>query len=158
MEVTLGESSEEFFEQIFDKGFNYQATLKNGATVDMAFGYEAWETLNDLLAKRPDLIAAAQAKLRGEEVSQSMRRQLRRVWLTGRDGELLPYIRDVLMSGYKETNDGPVIANPFKLDTEADRRAFEAMEKVAHHNRSRFLRYFGLLPGNPGSPPPPFSR
>jgi hypothetical protein len=155
-EVTLDDNGADFFKffkKVFNKGVKYEATLKNGKSVDMAFAYEAWETLNDLLSERPDLIVAAQSKLRGEKISPLMRRELRRQYLTGRDGELLPYIRDVLSSGYKETKDGPVIVNPFNLEKEADRQAFEELEKIDERNISRFLRSTGLLPDDSGGPP-----
>jgi hypothetical protein len=157
MEVTLADEADEFFRKIFKKreSFKYPGLLKNGATIEMATGYLAWEKLNRMLSTNPELIAAAQAKLRGEEVSSEIGRELQRAFMTGPDGELLPDIRDVLISGYQETNDGPVITNPFKLDTQVDRMAFEDMEKHQKSNRMRLLKRFGLLPGDPDGPPPP---
>jgi hypothetical protein len=160
-EVTLEESDEDdevFLRKMFERSPDYQATLKNGATVDIAFGLEAWDRLNRLLSTNPDLIAAAQAKLRGEEISPSMRQELREVFLTDPDGALLPYIRDIFISAYQETKDGPVFTNPFKLDTEADRQAFKATDKLEKRNKLRFLRHLGLLPGNSGDAPPTSER
>src|SRR6185312_4639018 len=96
-------------------------SLRNGATIDVKDGRAAWATLNSLLHTHRALFNAVLAKVRGETVTHIMEQELRRALLTLPSGELMRDIHDVILSGYQETKDGPVIVNPFKLETDKER-------------------------------------
>lgn len=132
-------------------GPHYVLTLKNGERIEVAAGRAAWQTLNDLLSTRPALVAAALAKARNEEVSSSMEHELRRALLTLPSGDLRKSVRDVILSGYQETKDGPVIVNPFNLDRDTDQQAFE--EAQCRRDRND-LRLGGFDRSDDAGPPP----
>jgi hypothetical protein len=120
-------------------GPDYTMTLKNGERIDIKDGYAAWNNLNYVLQKQPALFAAVWAKAQGEKISPAMQRALRRALLTLKSGELRNGILNVVLSAYQKTPDGPVIVNPFKLETEADRQAFDDCERRGLRNTEQLF-------------------
>ena len=120
----------------------------------MRTGFAVWSTLNSFLHTHPHLVAAVLAKAAGEVVSPTAQKQLRRAGLTAASGPLLPAVRDVLQSGYQVTSDGPVIVNPFRLETEADRCAFEDCQSRRDRNTLRLGGRADDMLADPDGPAP----
>jgi hypothetical protein len=131
----------------FEISPNYTVTLRNGATEDLTQAMATWDTLTQIKDNQPALFAAALALAQGQEPSPSMRRELRRGLLTLRNGVLRPAVKNVLLSSYEETPEGPVLVNPIKPTCDADRRAFEELEARSERNFRRFLDFDDPSPG-----------
>ena len=134
-----------------EQGPKYLVTLKNGVREDIRVVLATWDTLTSLQDTRPQLFAAARAMADGKDETSAVRREMRRYCLTDQNGALLPQVRDVLLSGYQNTKEGPVLVNPIRFDSEADRTAFEACRQLAARNLSRFLA--GESPRDDGQGP-----
>jgi hypothetical protein len=135
-----------------ETGKDQLVTLKNGTTIDVKTGRSAWGTLNDLLEQHPHLFKLLHSKIRGEEITPEAIRELRKALLVLPSGEVRESLRNVLLSGYQETKDGPVIVNPFKLDSESDRQAFTEAENLRRRNDARLGIVDSLDDSGPSSP------
>ena len=122
-----------------ESGGEYQISLKNGSRHDLRIAQAIWEALAPLITTHPDLFAAALNLANGIAPSPAMSRELRREFMTLENGELRAIIRDVLLSSYQETADGPILISPFKVESPADRQAFEECEKRAARNTTRMV-------------------
>ena len=122
--------------------------LKNGASASIASALETWDSLDCMLDTEPELFAAllALAQGRPQEADPEQVKLLPKGSLFGSDGEVLPEVRDVLESGLQITKEGPVLANPFKLETETDRliveRTAREMAKSAREFGQQLRRLF----------------
>ena len=126
-------------------GPEYQIKLRNGACADLRLAKATWQTLMSLSDTHPALVSAVLELAQGHQQTPDMLRELRRALLTQPNGELRDVVRDVVLSAYRETAEGAVLANPFLLDSEADRKAFEECEQRSERNRLRMFR-----PDHPG--------
>lgn len=127
----------------WEKAPDVEIGLKNGTRHDPGLAAATRDTLSQLGGRKPDLLRAAHALACGEGQSPAVLRELRRAVLATTDGDLRPVVRDVLLSGYRETSEGPIIADPFSPQTEAERQAVVASERIADRNA---LRLFGYDP------------
>jgi hypothetical protein len=132
MEVQLEEESEDPI-----------LRLKNGGQIKAGEGRIQWRDLTALLQQEPDLFRAllALALGRPEAMSAEHRKRLRYIGgFLERDGSIIPYVRDVLLSAYQETAEGPVLVNPFILESEEQAREFERRDNEAADWLLRELR------------------
>lgn len=111
--------------------------LKNGGQITVKDGWAELDSLRILLDEHPQhfhtLLAIAQGREEGLDAASVA--YLRSHAYVG--GHLDQEVRDVLLSAYQETKEGPVLVNPFRLD---DVGEASALEKVHEHDRVRFKR------------------
>lgn len=105
--------------------------LKNGRQIDVRLGLATYRTLCRFFEKDPELFNALRALAEGRDdlVSRYQRVALRRALLLRSDLTIRDAVRDVLLSSYQEP-DGPVLTNPFKLDSPEQARRLEQMEQA----------------------------
>jgi hypothetical protein len=123
-----------------ETGPEYQIKLKNGAMADLMLAKATWQTLMSVSDTHPALVVAVLELAQGKQQPPDMLRELRKALLTQPNGELRDVVRDVVLSAYQETTEGAVLVNPFLLDSEADRKAFEECEQRSKRNWLRILR------------------
>lgn len=120
-----------------------QLRLKDGSEVDARKAYVIWRML---VAREPDeahefrLLAAF---ARGEQdkfhpMEQASLRKKRHQWFTA-DGSLEPLHKAVFVSAYRETGDGPVVVDPFHLETDSDIDTYNRVQRE-HAHAMRWLR------------------
>ncbi len=103
--------------------------LKNGGATEIAVGLVTADILRDLLEKQPEHFEVLLALARGQNQDLPVRSlaYLRRDEFLMKGAVIKPLYRDILLSSYQQTPDGPVIVNPFRLDDEADARAVQSV-------------------------------
>ena len=106
--------------------------LKNGAQIEADRGWECLDCLRVLLEDEPRHFQTLLALARGDsdKVDSKSVSFLLREGLLRRDGSLDPALCNVLLSGYRETEEGPVVANPFQPADAHEARALEAQERA----------------------------
>jgi hypothetical protein len=116
--------------------------LKNGARVDATLGRGGYLALRGLLAREPELFRSLLAVARSEPVAIPERHdaRLRAARFLRPDGTIVPSIRDVLLSAYRETPDGPALVNPFQFASEEEVREEERADDAAWDRLRRGLR------------------
>lgn len=118
-------------------------TLKNGAKIEGGVGRAALRSLEGLLEQRPELLRALLAIVRGqrEEVNpQDIELLKDSGYLRATDGAVCADLPDVLLSAYQETQEGPVLANPFRFENAAEARESEEGERQGIDKLIRKLR------------------
>lgn len=116
--------------------------LKNGVEVDARKAYVDWRMFVGAEKETPAHVQALVALARGDDgsVPSNVRLALQSTyedWFAS-DGSLLPLIKDVVLSAFRDTPDGPVIVNPFQLTSQADAEVFDRVERRYY----RILRWF----------------
>lgn len=114
--------------------------LKNGGQIGGNHGQGVLENLRDLLEDDPQLFQALLAIVQGrpQDATPEAVSQLRSdLFLRADNGAIRPDIRDVLLSAYNETAEGPVLVNPFVLTSSEQPVELERMNKEAN---DRLLR------------------
>ncbi len=113
--------------------------LKNGVQIEASEGRIRLMDLEGLLEHHPDHFKGLLALARGkqEEVSAETIRFLGESRIFLRAGEINPDVRDVLLSAYQETAEGPVLVNPFRFTSVEEAREMEREEK---RNADRLIR------------------
>ena len=67
-------------------------------------------------------------------------------------GTIRPLARDVLLSGYQLTPDGPTIVQPFVLETPEDRQLADRIQLLLDQHLHHWLRTFGRSRTDPDPP------
>jgi hypothetical protein len=116
--------------------------LKNGGQIEARTGMAYFDCFCDIQAQEPDDLRALLSLAQGqcEEVPAAVIDGLRDTGFLEADGSLKPGPRDVLLSAYRETPDGPVLVMPFVLKDEEAARVFERMEQQGIERLIRRLR------------------
>jgi hypothetical protein len=112
-------------------------TLKNGKQMRGGEAIAALRGLQALLEQRPYLFRALLAIVQGraeEAASEDIALLKDGCWLRADNGVLRDTIRDVLLSAYQETPEGPVLTNPFRFRDQGEANQIERIEE-AHFNR-----------------------
>src|SRR5580704_17015667 len=120
-------------------------TLKNGGQVEGSSGIGTLRALESLLVQSPDLFNALLAIVQGraQDATPEAITELRKATFIGaRTGAVIPEIRDVLLSAYQETPEGPVLVNPYRFESEAEAREVErdygqSLDWLARHLRRK---------------------
>ncbi|MGE4003403.1 MAG: hypothetical protein AB7I48_24720 [Planctomycetaceae bacterium] len=107
--------------------------LKNGSEVDAFKAYSVWRLLVIMESEAPKDLSLFSAFARHGEnklhpKSRDALRNRWRGWFTP-EGTLDPVARDVVLSAYRETGDGPVVVEPFHLEKRSDVEAFKLVER-----------------------------
>ena len=125
--------------------------LKNGAQIEADWGNANYFALQGLLEQEPEafhsLLEVARGGLRA--IPEGHLSVLRNALLLRPDGTVTPGTRDVLLSAYRETPDGPALVNPFQFTSEEEVRREEQAEKNELDRVRRWLRE-GDKPGSGG--------
>lgn len=124
--------------------------LKNGSDVDARRAYVVWQMLGAVETRRPNDLRTLSELARGGEAevpaeTQSDLRERYRDWFT-EDGILTSVVREVLLSASRDTVEGSVLVNPFKLLTQQDVDLFTRIQ-------SQDDRFLGRLFGEGGENP-----
>ncbi len=103
-----------------------ELTLKNGARADARHVLAVLGALRAMLEldpKRFGLLLALGQSERSADASADARalEDLKREGFVGPDGKILPDVADILLSSLEMRGDGPVLVNPFRLQSEAER-------------------------------------
>ncbi len=122
-----------------DEGPESVVTLKNGRRMEIREVFATWETLKSTQLGHPSLFAAVLRLARGETVRPIELRRLRRATLASSSGGLQAGVRDVLVSAFTVTSEGPVLGNPIRFTGDADRNAFRQCEQRYQRNIERIL-------------------
>lgn len=98
--------------------------------MDGPFGTAVWEVLEELQRDRPELFAALVSVVWGSaaDVPPEHLGALRVDFFLRPDDTPVAHYRDVLLSSYRETAEGAVLVNPFRLDSGDQARRFRAAE------------------------------
>jgi hypothetical protein len=120
-------------EEHLAEGPEDQFTLKSGGKTSAIGGHFAVLHLQALLDQSPDDFRALLAIARGQPqdaAPECVERLKRGLLLHPRTGEIYPSdLRDILLSAYQETPDGPVLVNPFRLNDAAEAQEVERKQK-----------------------------
>ena len=106
-------------------------SLKNGAQIEARDGKLYYGFLCSLLAEEPEVFRGLLAFAQDQNRAMLPGHRVRLMFLGGYlepDGSIMPKVRDVLLSAYKETPDGPMLVNPFFLSRPEQARELERME------------------------------
>ncbi len=119
-------------EEHLTKGPKDKFKLKSGGEINVVGGHFAVLQLQALLDKSPEDFRTLLAIARGnpqDAVPDSIER-LKGGFLHPRTCEVHPPIlRDILLSSYQETPEGPVLVNPFQLNQATDAQEVERQTK-----------------------------
>lgn len=107
-------------------------TLKNGVVANAAMALFEYRLLSRLQKSDPERFAVVLRMAHGEPARMS--RHQRKVFqnrtaCTDENGNIRPLLRDVLLSSYTETAEGPVLANPFAFRDARDRELTEDIQR-----------------------------
>jgi hypothetical protein len=112
--------------------------LKKGGG-QMEIGWvRAWEDdLRSLLEKHPDHFRALHALVegRGEEVTKTLRHDLRKWEYLLRDGSLHPDVQAVMTAAYRETPDGPCLVDPLAVTTPENAGSVQRFDEQREERR-----------------------
>lgn len=116
--------------------------LKNGGHVEASLGQALLRMLEGLLERHPDDFHALLAIIEGrtEEAPSARVEALKEAMLLRPDGSVIPGLRDVLLSAYQQTQEGPVLVNPFQLESNDQARALEQAEEEGYLRLAREIR------------------
>jgi hypothetical protein len=124
-------------------------TLKNGAKVNARHALAERSRLERLLRNHPDHFGAlmrlskAQAAGSNQFDQTTIQESVRFLKNNGdllKDGQVRSIVRDVLISSYQETPDGPVMTQPFLLASKEDKRIADRIEEDADQRFQEWLR------------------
>jgi len=125
-------------------GGQEELVLKNGGRIEASLGQALLRALEGLLEQAPHHFRAlhAIAEGRSSEAPPESVSALKDAHFLRPDGTAIPGLADVVVSAYQQTRDGPVLINPFQLETLDQVRALERMEqegrlRLAHEIRKR---------------------
>jgi hypothetical protein len=119
--------------------------LKSGVEVEARPAYSDWRMLEGMYEARPHefqaILRLAQGKESGLSPSEFQKLRIRYVdWFID-DQTVVPLIRDILTSMYRDTREGVVLVNPFQLTNESERQLLLDIEaqcgRVLRHLRDR---------------------
>lgn len=121
-----------------------QLRLKNGADVDARPAYVRWQLLHGIESRHPAHVRAFWELARGEDLAipHDMLHEVRKRYANWfeQSGNLNSLVRDVILSAYRETPDGPMLVNPFQLATQAETDLFAQIEREDDDFLRRLLR------------------
>jgi hypothetical protein len=126
-----------------DKDKPLKLLLKNGKLVNVEDALIELEGLRETQESFPGEFQAmvALAQGRPQEAHPRHLKSLRRYGLIGRDGALWPLTADVLLSSLEMSPEGPVLVNPFKLSSQAEKLLAErADDDLGRRIRESALR------------------
>ena len=121
-------------------------TLKNGAKVNSRHALAMRDLLEGLLHHHSEEFAALLELCRSEPGSESRRLSQEAVQCLkdhgslDADGAVRPIIRDVMLSCYHVTPDGPVLTQPFALATMGEKRLADQLEEDADRRFQKWVR------------------
>jgi hypothetical protein len=110
-------------------------TLKNGSTAVVRHALADYFLLSTLFETEPDYFRALLVHLKAERNGLPAPKcpfkgaHEPMTLLFSKDGRLLPGVRDVLESGYRDTAEGPVFVQPFLLTNTAEKAFAELTEQ-----------------------------
>jgi hypothetical protein len=117
-------------------------TLKNGDQVDADWTVILYESFVDMMDNCPrrfqSLLALAQGRP-GDVVADDLE-YFKEAGFVTPAGVLSSDVQSVLLSAYQETPEGPVLVNPVRLETPADRAAVEHAQQLLNRRALDFLR------------------
>jgi hypothetical protein len=120
--------------------------LKNGSEVDARGAYVIWRMLELEEPQSPQLqLLLAMARGNESTVSTVPNTEFKthhRVWFL-KDGALHPVAKQVLLSAYRDTPDGPVIVSPFQLNSQQDIELLAVIQRQHDRSLRRFFRDMG---------------
>jgi hypothetical protein len=127
--------------------------LKNGKDVLVRKAYVVWDSLTSAQTKHPEHFEALVAIARNQEnsVTSSLHNELRRHylhWFTA-EGQLLPIVRDIIESSWRETPDGITLVNPFHLANQNDVNCLTEVEERDRRFLERLFRRRDEPPDQP---------
>lgn len=117
-------------------------TLKNGTSISAAAGDTNYDLLSKLLEKEPALFQTMLAIARNPKAEvpiKDVRFLAHAGFLTNRTRTMNEDMRNVILSSYTETPEGPVLLNPFKLETEEEASYLQEIEKQGNVRLRKFL-------------------
>ena len=123
----------------FQKRVNKTVLLKNGALISTELALILLSGLRSLLENEPEHFKTLLAVANGDKqrIDQESTTVLRSQSFLDEDNCILQSMRDVLLSAYQETKEGPIVGNPFRLLDLRDARALEGIDK---QRKAKFLR------------------
>lgn len=120
-------------------------TLKNGAKVNARHALAMRDLLEALLHYHPDEFAALLNLCQlspgstASPLSQRAVQCLKDHGSLDANGALRPIIRDVVLSSYSITPDGPVLTQPFALATPEEKCLADGLEQDADRRAQKFI-------------------
>jgi len=102
--------------------------LRNGGEIEIGMGQAYLGILQGLQSKEPGKFQSLVDHARGAELPKDARAWLSSALVLRPDGTLLPGLLDVLRSAYRETPEGSVLVNPFRIDTPVQRETLQRAE------------------------------
>lgn len=120
-------------------------TLKNGAKVNGRHALAMRDLLEALLRHHPNEFATllelcqSQPGSQPPPLSQATIRCLQDHGSLDADGTLRPIIRDVMLSSYHATPDGPVLTQPFTLATIEEKRIADGLDDAADRRAKNWI-------------------
>ena len=116
-------------------------SLKKGSDADVLLALSQLDHLGAMLRVRPErfLTLLALAQGRPEEAKQEHITHLTKSGFISKDGSISQDLRELLLSAYQMTGDGPVLVNPFKLQTNEDKRKADRADRQIDRFWEKFL-------------------
>jgi hypothetical protein len=117
-------------------------TLKNGTRFDAGLTRAAYQTLDAFLEREPELFGSLLALARDQQdaVPADHITRLRAALLVRPDGTLVPVVREVLLSAYRDTPDGPALVHPVRFASAEEVAREERAEEASWNWLNRWLR------------------
>ena len=123
--------------------------LKNGSSANVRHALAEWRNLERLLRLQPRHFDVLLSLSKGEQLSappstdlgpQNSLEYLKGDGTLLEDGTVRPIVRDVLLSGFAITPDGPAIHLPFAISNDEQRRIFEDVGSRTNVSLKNWLR------------------
>jgi hypothetical protein len=153
-QLGLDEATKSMEGLLLPKRIEGKVRLKNGSEVDAQKAYVSWRFLQAFTMTEPAEMRALLALAHGEDwlVSTETKDRLRvdRTWFD-KNGTLEPHVKDVLLSGWRDTADGPVMVDPFQLTTQAEVDLIARIERQSERFWRSLIRR-GKSPPGPSIP------
>lgn len=116
-------------------------TLKNGDQIDARWAILLYDRLRAMQAVHPKRLKSllALAPDRPNDVPTDHLELFKEGGLADSAGAISPDVRGVLLSSYQQTPDGPVLTNPVRFASAADRAAVERINRELNQRFRSFL-------------------
>lgn len=115
--------------------------LKNGARIEAGLGSATYLALRGLLEQEPELFQSLLALAREDpiDVPENNIAALRDAFFLRSDGRPSLATRNVLLSAYRQTPDGPTLVHPFRFGSAEEVKREERAENNAWDRVRRWL-------------------
>lgn len=126
--------------------------LKNGSTANVRHALAERRNLERLLRHAPqhfDILlklcqgTTAEAIARSGIPAEESLKYLQNDTVLQKDGTVRPIVRDVLLSSYQVTPDGPAITMPFAFTTHEQTEMVDAIQQQINERATRLFKYLG---------------